>query len=97
MGAIGVAALLLAWIGWSMRDSLAYAQMATSFAAKQTCSCRHISGRPMDSCIQDFPADARGQIHVSENGNAVRASVLLGAIHAQARYQGDDYGCVLTK
>jgi hypothetical protein len=78
-----------------MRDTLAYAQMATAFAAKQTCSCRHISGRAMDSCVQDFPADARSQINVSETGDRVRASVLLGAIHAEAHFDGD-YGCVLT-
>ena len=95
MGAIGVAALAVAWIGWSMRDTFAYAQMATSFAAKQTCSCRHISGRTMESCVQDFPEDARRQVNVSETGDRVRASVLLGAIHAEARYDGD-YGCVLV-
>lgn len=95
MGALGVAALALAWVAWSMRDTFAYAQMATGFAAKQTCSCRHISGRPMDSCVQDFPEDARSQINVSETGDRVRASVLLGAISAEARYDGE-YGCVLV-
>lgn len=95
MTAIGVAALVMAWIGWSMRDTFAYAQMATGFAAKQTCSCRHISGRSMDSCVQDFPEDARRQVNVSEAGDRVRASVLLGAIHAEARYDGE-YGCVLV-
>ena len=93
-GGIGVAALLLAVIGWSQRDTLAYAQMATGFAAKQTCSCRHVSGRTMDSCMNDLPEEARNQINIVETGDRVRASVLLGAISAQARYD-NDFGCTL--
>lgn len=88
--AAGVALLALGL--WSMRGDIAYAHLATGFAAKQTCSCMHVSGRTLESCISDFPEDARTQISVVPNGDRVRASVLFGAIRADAVYEGE-YGC----
>lgn len=78
--------------GWSMRGQFAYARIATGYAAKQTCSCLHVSGRALDSCVADFPPDARDQISVAQDGDTVRASVLFGAIGATARYE-DGFGC----
>jgi hypothetical protein len=78
--------------GWTMRDEIAYAHIATGYAAKQTCSCRHVSGRPLDSCLAEFPEDARGRISVVESGDQVRASVLFGAISAEAEFE-DGFGC----
>lgn len=80
---------------WSLRDDLAYARLATGFAAKQTCSCLHVSERTMDACIADFPPDARSNIDVVADGDRVRASVLLGAISAEAVFEGG-YGCALV-
>jgi hypothetical protein len=89
----GVAALLLIGGGaWASRGQIAYAQIATTYAAKTTCSCLHVSGRTMDSCLADFPEDARENISVTEDGDTVRASVLLGAISAQAAYE-EGFGC----
>lgn len=91
----GVAALLIA-LGFAARGPIAYAQIATSYAAKQTCSCRHISGRTSESCLNDFPADARSQLSVSEEGESVRASALFGLFKAEAVYE-DGFGCrILT-
>jgi hypothetical protein len=75
-----------------MRDDFAYARIATGSAAKQTCSCRHVSGRSLESCLTDFPEDARGQISIAESGERVRASVLFGAVRAEAVFE-DGYGC----
>ena len=80
---------------WSIRDDVAYAQIATGYAAKTTCSCRHVSGRTMESCLGDLPADALAQVSIKEDANTVRASVLLGAISAEAQYE-DGYGCRLV-
>ncbi|MGD9968326.1 MAG: hypothetical protein AB7T59_17535 [Hyphomonadaceae bacterium] len=91
----GVAAAALVAIGagaWASRGQLAYANIATGYAAKQTCSCLHVSGRTLDSCLADFPPEARGNIDVRQQGNTVRASVLFGAISAAAIYE-EDYGC----
>jgi hypothetical protein len=93
----GVAALAagVAGLAWAYRDDVAYARIATGYAAKQTCSCLHVSGRPLESCLAEFPADAREQISVRAEGEQVTASVLLGAISARAEYQ-PDFGCTLS-
>lgn len=78
--------------GWAMRDEVAYARIATGYAAKQTCSCLYVSGRPLESCIAEFPEDARGAISVSEDGSRVRASVMFGAVSADAQFE-DGFGC----
>jgi len=88
--------LILASIGFSMRDQIAYARIATGYAAKQTCSCLNVSGRTLDSCMADFPAEARANISVAVDGDLVRASVLFGAISAEARYAAD-YGCAMVR
>ncbi len=94
IGALGVAAAALASVAWSLQDDLAYARIATSYAAKQTCSCLHVSGRALESCLADFPEDALDQISVAPEGEHVRASVLFGAISAEAMFE-ENYGCRL--
>ncbi|MBC7769959.1 MAG: hypothetical protein H7124_14340 [Phycisphaerales bacterium] len=90
-----VIAAALAVGAWASRGQVAYAQIATGYAAKQTCSCVHVSGRSMESCIADFPEDARDAIQVTQDGEAVRASVLFGAISAEAVVDGE-FGCRLV-
>lgn len=85
---------VLAAAAWSLRDDFAYARIATAYAAKQTCSCLHVSGRPLDACLGDFPPEARSQVRVEANEQHVRASVLFGAVAADASYV-DGYGCQL--
>lgn len=98
---IGLAVLLvllaaLAVGAWAGRGQIAYAQIATTYAAKQTCSCLHVSGRSMESCIADFPEDAREAITVTQDGDAVRASVLFGVFSAEA-VADEEYGCRLVE
>lgn len=92
IGALAGVLILLGVGAYSMRDDFAYARIATGYAAKQTCSCRHVSGRTLESCLADFPDDARGQITVSDVGDRVRASVLFGAVHSEAVFE-EAYGC----
>lgn len=92
---VGVLAVGLLAIGagaWASRGQVAYANIATGYAAKQTCSCLHVTGRTLESCLADFPADARENINVTEDGNTVRASVLFGAISSEAIYE-EEFGC----
>lgn len=94
---IGAGIAVLAAVGFivfALRDDAEYARIATGYAAKQTCSCLHVSGRPLESCLADFPEDARSNISVSQDGNLVRASVLFGAISAEAEFE-EAYGCRL--
>jgi hypothetical protein len=89
---ISLAAVVLASVAWSLRGQVAYAQIATGYAAKQTCSCLHVSGRSLESCVADFPEDARSAISLRQDGDRVRASVLFGAISSDAVFE-DQYGC----
>jgi len=92
VGGVALAAIVLASAGWAVRGQIAYAHIATGYAAKQTCSCLYVSGRTLDSCIADFPADARDAITVTQEGERVHASVLFGLISADAVADGQ-YGC----
>jgi hypothetical protein len=91
-GVLAVIVLGLAGGAWAMRDQVAYARIATGYAAKQTCSCLNVSGREMESCMADFPEDARQQMSVVQSGDSVTASVLFGAISAEAVFE-PEYGC----
>lgn len=92
---LAVVALAIGAGAWASRGQVAYAGIVTGYAAKQTCSCLHVSGRTLDSCLADFPADARNSLTIAQDGNTVRASVLFGAISSEATYQ-EDYGCEFT-
>lgn len=88
-----VAAFVVIGAGaWASRGQVAYAGIATGYAAKMTCSCMHVSGRSLESCLADFPEDARNNIAIAEDGATVRASVLFGAISSEATYE-EEYGC----
>ncbi len=88
-----VAALVVIGGGaWASRGQVAYAGIATGYAAKQTCSCLHVSGRTLDSCLADFPEDARNNITIAQGGDTVHASVLFGAISSEATYE-EEFGC----
>ena len=92
---VGVLAIGLLAVGagaWASRGQVAYANIATGYAAKQTCSCLHVSGRELDSCLADFPEDARNSLTITPDGDTVRASVLFGAISTEAAYD-EEYGC----
>lgn len=88
----GVAAPALLW---SFQDEYTYARIATGYAAKQTCSCVHVSGRALESCLADFPENAGGALSVVQDGATVRASVLFGAVRAEAAYE-EGFGCELV-
>ncbi len=88
-----VAAIVLVGAGaWASRGQVTYAGIATGYAAKMTCSCMHVSGRSFDSCLADFPAEARNNITITEDGDTVRASVLFGAISSQSTFE-EEFGC----
>lgn len=92
---VGVLVVGLAVVGggaWASRGQIAYASIATGYAAKQTCSCLHVSGRALESCLAEFPEEARNNISVTQDGDSVHASVLFGAISSEAVFE-EEYGC----
>jgi hypothetical protein len=86
------AALVLGAV--ALRPFFAYAHIAVGYAAQQTCACMHVSGRDFDSCMSDYPPDARSQIRVRPQGDRVRASAMGGLFNATAVYE-KEYGCHL--
>lgn len=95
VGGLAVGLAIVAGGAWASRGQVSYASIAVGYAAKQTCSCLHVSGRTMESCIGEFPEDARNNITVTANGDTVRASVLFGAISSEAIYE-EEYGCTIV-
>jgi hypothetical protein len=91
-----VAVAAMAGGAWAARGQVTYAHIATGYAAKQMCSCLHVSGRTLESCLADYPEDARRNITVTSEANDVRASVLWGAISSEATFDGD-YGCRIVE
>ena len=83
----------LFWHVW-LKDQVAYGRTATAYGAKMVCSCRFVAEREMDSCRRDFTEDVSA-VTFSEDGQAIRASVLGGVVASQARYE-DGLGCSLA-
>ena len=71
VGVLVTAVLLIGVGAWAAQGPIGYAKMATGFGAKQMCSCLRISGRPLDSCMADFPADARNAVTITEENGRV--------------------------
>lgn len=93
----GVAAIALAaGAAAALREPAAYANIATRYAATQTCSCLYVSERPLEACAADFPADARSMISLKAEDESVRASIWFGAFSAEARYE-EGYGCTISE
>ena len=90
-GGLGLAALALGYGAWSLQDDIAYGRIATGYAAKQTCSCVHVGRRQLEACLADYSEDAR-QISVTQAGETIEASVMLGAIKAKAVFE-EEFGC----
>lgn len=68
-----------------------YLKIGTTFAAQQMCACVHVSGRTLESCLGDL-GKAGGLLTVSVDGDAVRATALLGLFSGEARNE-PPYGC----
>ncbi len=91
IGALGFAA----W-HFVLREQVAFAQVATAYVAKQACSCRHVAGRSLESCLGDFTQDI-SQLDVRDTLSAGRPAVTasaLGLVSETAAYQ-PAMGCSL--
>jgi hypothetical protein len=93
IAALAIAGGLL-WQFW-LKEQVAFARAGTAYGAKQVCSCRHIGGRPLESCKGDFTADV-SLFRFKEEGDSVRVSVMNGLISAEAKYE-EGLGCALVK
>ncbi|MEM6898572.1 MAG: hypothetical protein AAF583_02215 [Pseudomonadota bacterium] len=79
-----------------LKGQLAYADIASAYVAKQTCSCRFVGERELDSCLGDFTQDV-SILDIREGGGAATQSITasaLGIVSATAVHQ-PGLGCVL--
>lgn len=83
----------LAW--WWLGDTITgYARVGTAYGAKNACSCRHISGRDLDSCHADFVPGMEA-IFLSEDTDARSVTATVPLVHAETATYRDGFGCVL--
>ncbi len=91
-GIAAIAALILLWVVLNFSDIKAQAQLAASYGAHISCSCRYIQGRPLASCQKDFePGMELVSLTDDPPNKRVTASVPLLA-RAVAERRGD-FGC----
>lgn len=81
------------WHFWA-RDTVAFADIGTSYAAKQVCSCVFIAERTLESCKGDSLTDI-SQLSFEQGEDGVTASAAGGIISNTARYQSG-LGCTLV-
>lgn len=82
-------------VAWFYGEQIAgYSQASTGYAAKYTCSCRHIGGRDIGHCQEDLLA-GMGALWISEDADekSVTASVPLVESATATFREGE--GCVL--
>lgn len=106
--ALAVGMVFLAWVMWNWSGWRDRAWIAAGFGARIACSCRHVEGRPLESCRTDFTRlNGMELVHLSDSaqepgadgkgmaGKGVDANVPLLA-HRTARLV-PGFGCVIER
>lgn len=94
-GGLGLALALSMAAALPLAHYAPFARIGAAYAAKQTCSCLFVSGRPLESCLQDFSPRDRALLSIRAEAEAVRTSALGGLASARARFE-PGFGCSLT-
>lgn len=92
----------LAWVAlglvaaglWFREPVMGYAQTGASYAAHVGCSCRHIGGRPLESCRDDFEP-GMAVIMLSEDPQARSVTARFPLLSTQTATYREGQGCVL--
>ena len=74
---------------------LAYGRIAAGYTAQQTCSCLHVSRRPLASCLAEYPPDQIKLIAFDTAGDRVRITA-FGVFHGESVFE-EGYGCQPVK
>lgn len=75
------------------------ARAATAYGARLACSCRHISGRPLDgsapgACSADF-VPGMAFVFLSEDEEARTVTARVPLLHAHTATYREGFGCQL--
>lgn len=92
----------LAWVAlalvaaglWFRMPIMGYAQTGASYAAHVGCSCRHIGGRSLESCRDDFEP-GMAVIMLSEDRQARSVTARFPMLSTQTATYREGQGCVL--
>lgn len=82
---------------YALTGPVPYLNLATGYVAQQTCACRYVSERALESCLADYPADAVASMNIStsDEEKSVSASVLGDLFSARAVYD-EEFGCTIV-
>lgn len=92
LGVVGLV-LIAGVVAWRALRISDLAHIGAGYTAQQTCACRFIGGRTLDSCMTDLEPLARRIISVRQGVDEVTASG-FGLSTATARYE-KGFGCSL--
>ena len=87
------AVIVMAAVAWKTLRLAELSHIGAGYAAEQTCSCVFVSGRPLESCVNDLEPLARGVISVRVGDREVTGTALFVSA-ATARYE-EAFGCSL--
>jgi len=88
-------AIALGW--WAFGSSVSNKALAgTGYGAKTACSCRHIGGRELSSCSDDF-VPGMEFVFLSEDEDAQSVTATVPLIASQTATYREGFGCVLEE
>jgi hypothetical protein len=82
-------------LGYALERGALLMRIGANHAAKQTCSCLFVSGRPLDACRAEFTG-LEGRLLSLEAGEAVVEARMLGLFTARAEFE-EGYGCDVAR
>ena len=90
-----VAALLTGGVVWYFHAEIGgYTQTGTAYGARTACSCRHLGGRSLASCEEDFMPGMEF-VFLSEDEAAQSVTAYVPLIASTTATFREGFGCVL--
>jgi hypothetical protein len=92
--AIGVMVLGYCWWHWAQWRQQAY--IAAGFAARVGCSCRHVQGRPLDSCASDLKGlPGMRLVRLSERPDDRAVDATIPLLSRRTARAAPGFGCII--
>lgn len=91
-----IVAILLA-LGWQFRaPAQDYADAATAYAARVTCSCRFVAGRSLEDCAKD-KLDGMEFVTLVDDMERKSVTARFPLISSDTASYREGYGCILQE
>lgn len=92
--ALGLAVLVAVVLAWAWQPITAQAEAGTAFGARIGCSCRHVDGRALESCEDDF-LDGMGLVSLSGDAEAKTVTASVPFLASTTATFREGWGCLL--